>query len=142
VSVPVEESWQRIVIWLGRHAPVTAAAIRPAAPAAEIRRVADAVGLAMPDELLAVVPAFGEFVAGLRLVSHWVPGRCGPCTPGCCERCARPSRQDGNPREEGLAAIEKAITIGRRPAAANPAAYQPDLASSLNNLSNRLTDLD
>jgi hypothetical protein len=33
--MPVEESWRRIVIWLAEHAPVTAAAIRPAAGVAE-----------------------------------------------------------------------------------------------------------
>jgi hypothetical protein len=38
-------------------------------------------------------------------------------------------------REEGLAAIEEAVTVYRRLAAGNAAAYEPDLASSLNNLS-------
>ncbi len=38
-------------------------------------------------------------------------------------------------RNEGLTAIQDAVTIRRRLAAANPAAYEPVLASSLNNLS-------
>jgi hypothetical protein len=38
-------------------------------------------------------------------------------------------------REEGLAASEEAVTICRRLADANPAAYLPNLAGSLNNLS-------
>ncbi|MDT3400300.1 hypothetical protein RKE29_27425, partial [Streptomyces sp. B1866] len=37
----------------------------------------------------------------------------------------------GGRREEGLAAIEEAVTIRRRLAAANPAAHEPDLATSL-----------
>jgi cell wall assembly regulator SMI1 len=52
VDVPVEESWRRIAGWLGRHAPVTAAAIRPAARAAETFRVTDAVGRPLPEDLL------------------------------------------------------------------------------------------
>ena len=40
--------------------------------------------------------------------------------------------------DEGLAAIEEAVGVYRRLAAANPAAYEPDLATSLNNLSVRL----
>jgi len=43
-------------------------------------------------------------------------------------------------RQEGLAAIEDAVAVYRRLAAANPAAYEPDLARSLNNLSNRLAE--
>ena len=38
-----------------------------------------------------------------------------------------------------LAAIREAVEIRRRLAAANPARFEPDLASSLNNLSNRLS---
>jgi tetratricopeptide (TPR) repeat protein len=41
---------------------------------------------------------------------------------------------------EGLAASEEAVSVYRRLAAASPAAYEPDLASSLNNLSVRLTE--
>ena len=44
-------------------------------------------------------------------------------------------------REEGLAAIQRAVEIYERLAAANPDAYLPDLDSSLNNLSNRLGEL-
>jgi len=36
VDIPVEESWPRITTWLTRHAPVTAAAIRPSAGVAEV----------------------------------------------------------------------------------------------------------
>ena len=38
-------------------------------------------------------------------------------------------------RDEGLAAIQEAVTVRRRLAAANAAAYKPDLARSLHNLS-------
>jgi len=41
-------------------------------------------------------------------------------------------------RDEALAASEAAVSVRHRLAAANPAAYEPDLASSLNNLSVRL----
>jgi len=44
-------------------------------------------------------------------------------------------------REEALAAIEEAVAIRRELAAARPDAFGPDLASSLNNQSNRLTAL-
>jgi tetratricopeptide (TPR) repeat protein len=43
-------------------------------------------------------------------------------------------------REEGLAAIQEAVTVYRRLAGANPAAYEPDVAMSLNNLSVRLAE--
>jgi len=42
-------------------------------------------------------------------------------------------------REEALAAIQEAVTHYRRLAEAMPDAYVPDLARSLNNLSNRLS---
>ncbi len=54
--------------------------------------------------------------------------------PGC-HRWATAGR--GNER---LAAIEAAVEVYRRLAGANPAAYEPDLAMSLNNLSNRLAE--
>ena len=44
-------------------------------------------------------------------------------------------------REDALAAIEEAVTIGRELAAARPDTFRPDLARALNNLSNRLADL-
>jgi len=43
-------------------------------------------------------------------------------------------------REEGLAAIEQAVTIHRELAARNRDAWLPDLATSLNNLSVRLAE--
>jgi len=43
-------------------------------------------------------------------------------------------------RDEGLTAIEEAVSVYRRLAAADPAAYEPALAMSLNNLSLRLAD--
>jgi cell wall assembly regulator SMI1 len=52
VDIPVDESWRRITTWLARHAPVTAAAIRPSAGAAEVRRTAEAVGRTLPRDLL------------------------------------------------------------------------------------------
>ena len=42
---------------------------------------------------------------------------------------------DAGRRDEALAAITEAVDIRRRLAAANPAAFLPDLAMSLNNLS-------
>jgi hypothetical protein len=44
-------------------------------------------------------------------------------------------------REEALTATEQAIEIHRRLAAANPAAFEPDLARSLTNLGVRLSEL-
>ncbi len=44
-------------------------------------------------------------------------------------------------REEALAAAQEAVDIRRRLAAARPDAFLPDLASSLNNLGNRLSEL-
>ncbi|MEU7750606.1 tetratricopeptide repeat protein, partial [Micromonospora sp. NPDC049171] len=44
-------------------------------------------------------------------------------------------------RDEGLTAIEEAVTIRRRLAETNPAGYLPDLAMSLNNLSVRLGEV-
>jgi cell wall assembly regulator SMI1 len=52
VDLPVGESWRRITSWLAQHAPVTAAAIRPTAGAAEIRRTGAAVGRPLPGDLL------------------------------------------------------------------------------------------
>jgi tetratricopeptide (TPR) repeat protein len=43
-------------------------------------------------------------------------------------------------REQGLAAIEEAVSVYRQLAAGNAAAYEPDLAMSLNNLSVRLAE--
>jgi len=42
-------------------------------------------------------------------------------------------------REEALAAIQQAVALYRELVAARPDAFGPDLASSLNNQSNRLT---
>ena len=44
-------------------------------------------------------------------------------------------------RDEALAPTEEAVDVCRRLAAANPAAYLPDLATSLNNLGIRLAEL-
>ena len=44
-------------------------------------------------------------------------------------------------REDALAAAQEAIDIYRRLAAERPDAFLPDLATSLNNLGNRLSDL-
>lgn len=53
VSIPVDESWRRIVTWLARHVPATAAAVRPPAGAEEVHRTVDAVGRPLPADLLA-----------------------------------------------------------------------------------------
>ena len=47
---------------------------------------------------------------------------------------------DAGRRDEALTAIQDAVEVYRRLAEANPAAYEPDLAASLNNLSLRLAD--
>jgi tetratricopeptide (TPR) repeat protein len=44
-------------------------------------------------------------------------------------------------QEEALQAIQEAVEFYRRLAADRPAAFNPDLAMSLNNLSNCLSDL-
>ncbi|TDC30299.1 SMI1/KNR4 family protein [Micromonospora sp. 15K316] len=53
MDIPVEESWRRIATWLARHAPVTAAAIRPSAGTAETRLTQEAIGRPLPDDLVA-----------------------------------------------------------------------------------------
>jgi hypothetical protein len=47
-------------------------------------------------------------------------------------------RADLGRPEDALTAIEEAVAIRRELAAARPDAFRPDLAMSLNNLSNRL----
>jgi hypothetical protein len=49
-----------------------------------------------------------------------------------------PTRNSHSPADEALAAIEEAVGVFRRLAAANPAAYEPNLIQSLHNLSVRL----
>ena len=44
-------------------------------------------------------------------------------------------------REAALGPAEEAVKIRRKLAAANPDAYEPDLATALNNLGNRLSEL-
>jgi cell wall assembly regulator SMI1 len=53
MDMRVEESWRRVITWLAQHAPVTAAAIRPPAAVAEVRRTEEAIGRALPEDLLA-----------------------------------------------------------------------------------------
>ncbi|MFC4147740.1 hypothetical protein ACFO0M_15900 [Micromonospora mangrovi] len=53
MNMRVDESWRRITTWLAHHAPVTAAAIRPPAGAAEVRRTEEVMGRALPEDLLA-----------------------------------------------------------------------------------------
>jgi Tetratricopeptide repeat len=65
-----------------------------------------------------------------------VPARPGPPT----QQPVAPAGDLGR-SEYALAAIQEAVTIRRGLAAARPAAFRPDLASSLNNLSGRLGDL-
>jgi cell wall assembly regulator SMI1 len=48
---PVEESWTRIVDWLTRSAPATAAQIAPPPPPDEVRQAAKVVGRELPDDL-------------------------------------------------------------------------------------------
>jgi cell wall assembly regulator SMI1 len=53
MSLSVDEAWDRITLWLGRYAPVVAAAVRPPASAAEIATVQDALGVTVPADLAA-----------------------------------------------------------------------------------------
>jgi cell wall assembly regulator SMI1 len=79
VDIPVDESWRRIITWLGRHTPVTAAAIRPPAAAAEIHRTEEAVGRALPDDLLAWWGLMDGIAqadyrgAGFPIPTHYLP---------------------------------------------------------------------
>jgi len=78
VSTPVEESWQRVAVWLARNAPVTSAAIRPPASAAEVRRTEELVGRALPDDLLAWWAlmdgiADADYRAGFPIPTHYLP---------------------------------------------------------------------
>jgi cell wall assembly regulator SMI1 len=52
MDLPVAQSWRRITAWLERHAPTTAAALRPPAEAAELLRTENAVGRSLPTDLL------------------------------------------------------------------------------------------
>ncbi|MGK5740114.1 SMI1/KNR4 family protein [Micromonospora sp. URMC 103] len=78
MHIPVERSWRRIITWLSRHAPVTAAAIRPPAGAAEVRRTQEAVGRFLPADLLAWWRlmdgiADANYAAGFPIPSHHLP---------------------------------------------------------------------
>jgi cell wall assembly regulator SMI1 len=53
VDVDVAVAWRRITTWLASNAPVTAAAIRPPAGAAELDRTGETVGRPLPEDLLA-----------------------------------------------------------------------------------------
>ncbi|MEU2613502.1 SMI1/KNR4 family protein [Micromonospora sp. NPDC007271] len=53
MSPAVAESWNIIVGWLGRHAPLELALIRPPAAEDDIRDVAQRVGTALPNDLVA-----------------------------------------------------------------------------------------
>lgn len=78
VGDAVGTSWSRVTAWLERHAPVTAAAVRPPAGAAEIRRVEEAVGRPLPPELTAWWAlmdgiAGGSYRAGFPIPPFWMP---------------------------------------------------------------------
>jgi cell wall assembly regulator SMI1 len=78
VDILVEESWRRITTWLTRHAPVTAAAIRPSAGAAEARRTGEAVGRPLPGDLLAwwgLMDGIGDadYRAGFPIPPFYLP---------------------------------------------------------------------
>ncbi|MFD5096590.1 SMI1/KNR4 family protein [Amycolatopsis thailandensis] len=47
----MEQAWQRIMALLSEHAPATAREIRPPAPAAQVERLQDRVGIEFPPEL-------------------------------------------------------------------------------------------
>jgi cell wall assembly regulator SMI1 len=49
----VDESWNVIVDWLGRHSPPELALIRPPAAEGDLRSVEERVGTALPDDLVA-----------------------------------------------------------------------------------------
>ena len=65
--------------------------------------------------------------------------RSGPTWPASLNNLSVRLADLGRP-EEALAAIEEAVIIYRELAAARPDAFRPDLATSLDNLSNRLAE--
>ncbi|EMD26512.1 SMI1/KNR4 family protein [Amycolatopsis azurea] len=48
----IDPAWERIATWLRVHSPVTAATLRPPAPAEEVRATQNALGQPLPAELL------------------------------------------------------------------------------------------
>ena len=50
-TAPVTTSWTRIMTWLQTHAPATAQALRPPAPAAELAAAQERTGVSWPSEL-------------------------------------------------------------------------------------------
>ncbi|AUI60384.1 SMI1/KNR4 family protein [Amycolatopsis sp. BJA-103] len=48
----IDAVWKQITAWLRIHSPITAATLRPPAPAQEIHATQDAVGQPLPDDLL------------------------------------------------------------------------------------------
>lgn len=76
VDTPVAESWHTIMRWLARHAPVTAAAVRPGAGTAEAERTAAAVGLALPGDLRdwwALMDGIADYRAGSPIPPCYLP---------------------------------------------------------------------
>ena len=139
-----------------RHLPVlfTAAVDRPSS------RLPDLLDLALthcpqPEAAVALVSQLPERSTGLAalaatLTSQQVTQYRADALGGEPDAASRLARSLNNlsvrlgglgRREEALAAIQEAVTIGRELAAARPDAFRPDLAGSLNNLSVRLGDL-
>jgi tetratricopeptide (TPR) repeat protein len=76
-----------------------------------------------------------RYLAGLGASIHREVSQCG-------DQCRiRTEEKIAGRREEALAAATEAVTIRRDLARARPEAFTPDLAMSLNNLANRLSEL-
>jgi tetratricopeptide (TPR) repeat protein len=88
-----------------------------------------------------VDPDIGAAAITQRLTGHWLSGTSEPAH--CATLHAKLGWRLGNAglHQQALAPTEEATGIYRRLAEANPAAYLPDLAASLNNLGIRLSDL-
>ncbi len=76
MDTSVAGSWRRITDWLERHAPVTAAAVRPSAGVGEADRTAAAVGLQLPRDLRdwwALMDGVADYRAGFPIPPCYLP---------------------------------------------------------------------
>jgi hypothetical protein len=109
--------------WSGRSMPLQASAANP------MRRRRGPLPLTLTEQLTNAAAEAGRGEPG-RL-------RAGPGV--VAEQRVEPAG-GGGPAGGGASAIQQAVQVYRRPAEANPAAYEPNLASSLNNLSVNLAE--
>ncbi|MFV0526973.1 MAG: hypothetical protein ACK5RL_21020 [Acidimicrobiales bacterium] len=124
------------------YSPTPVAALRPEAdPPIDVLSLADA----LPAEHYLWSPVRAAALAYLRsrLPSldriELDPTDTAQTIAGLCNDLAIERGRAGD-RPGALAAIQEAVTLYRRLAEANPAAFTPDLAASLHNLANRLSE--